>query len=113
MQHDAKKYLYDIQQACELVAGFTRDKQLADYLNDPLLRSAVERQIEIIGEAASGMSKATPDVAMHIAHYKRMIAMRNRLIHGYATVDDAVVWDVVQYDLPELMKQTTDLLAKE
>lgn len=112
MQHEARKYLHDIQQACDLIATFTCDKQLADYRSDPLLRSAVERQIEIIGEAASGLSKATPGVAMHIAHHKRMIAMRNRLIHGYATVDDAVVWDVVQYDLPELMKQTTDMLAE-
>jgi uncharacterized protein with HEPN domain len=113
MLHEAKKYLYDIRQSCELILRFIKGKQFADYVEDPLLRSAVERQLEIIGEAANTMSKATSEVAARITHHGRMIAMRNRLIHGYSMVDNTVVWDVVQYDLPALMKQTEDLLAEE
>jgi len=53
MQHDSKKYLYDIQQAARRFQRFTADKTLDDYRNDELLQSAVERQFEIIGEAVN------------------------------------------------------------
>jgi len=113
MQLETKKYLYDICEACELILRFAANKQFADYIDDPLLRSGVERQLEIIGEAVNAISKAAPEVATRIGHHRRMVAMRNRLIHGYSTVDDGVVWDVIRYDLPELMKQVEDLLAEE
>ena len=53
MQPDCRKYLYDIQTACRKLEGFTRDRSLDDYLANEMLRSAVERQFEIIGEALS------------------------------------------------------------
>ncbi len=58
-----------------------------------MLRSAVERKFEIIGEAMSKLSKLDEKLASRIAEYRRIIAFRNILIHGYIDVDDALVWD--------------------
>jgi uncharacterized protein with HEPN domain len=57
MRREAKKYLYDIQQAAELIAGFTAGKTLADYEGDAMLRSAAERQFEIAGEALAQLAR--------------------------------------------------------
>lgn len=113
MQLEAKGYLHDIQQACRRLADFTSGKSFSDYDNDALLRSAVERQFEIVGEALNGLSEVAPDVAAQIHEYRRIIAFRNRLIHGYSTIDNGIVWDIVQFDLPALSRTVTSLLDKE
>ena len=78
------KYLYDIAEACRLLEEFTVGKSLADYESDALLRSAVERQFEIIGEALRLAIREEPVLAGLITNSSRIIAFRNRLIHGYA-----------------------------
>ena len=77
---------------------------------DPLLRSAVERQFEIIGEALNQLSKLDADLAAGIPDLRRIVAFRNILIHGYATVDDALVWQALTEKLPDLAKTVRDLL---
>ena len=67
-----------------------------------MLRSAVERQFEIIGEALNQLSKVDPEVASRIPELRRIVAFRNILIHGYATVDDALVWQALVDKLPGL-----------
>ena len=88
MQHEAAKYLEDIAQAAELIERFTAGKSLAHYLEDPMLRAAVERQFEIIGEALIRLTKRDAAVAVRISEYQRMVAFRNVLIHAYSNVDD-------------------------
>jgi len=67
---ELKKYLYDIQQACEKLTAFTENKTLDDYKADAMLRSAVERQFEIVGEALNQMSKTYPDSILRISDHK-------------------------------------------
>ena len=73
--------------------------------------SATERQFEIIGEALRRLSKDDPACAAQIHEHQRIIAFRNILIHGYADVDDRVVWDVLQTKLPTLLREVEGLLA--
>lgn len=111
MQLEAKKLLEDIRQACEEILAFTDGKTFQDYTQDRLLRSGVERQFEIIGEALNRLVKVAPEVANQVSHYKRIISFRNILIHGYDLVEDVVVWDVVAKDLPLLHSRVVKLLS--
>jgi len=113
MRLETKKYLYDIIQAAKSVGLFNSGKSFIDYQADPLLRSATERQFEIIGEALRRLSREDPESAAQIHEHERIIAFRNILIHGYADVDDRVVWDVLQSKLPKLLQDVEALLAKE
>ena len=102
MRLEAKKLLEDIRQAAALIGRFVEGRCLAEYSADPLLRSAVERQFEIIGEALNRLARTDPSVAEEITHASRIIAFRNILIHGYDLVDHEVVWDVIETHLPTL-----------
>ncbi len=110
MRLESKKYLYDILQAAKSLDQFSSGKSFDDYQADPLLRSATERQFEIIGEALRRLAKDDPASAARIHEHQRIIAFRNILIHGYADVDDRVVWDVLQTKLPTLQREVEALL---
>ena len=109
MRLEAKKFLYDIQQAAQLLSEFAEGQSFDDYIENAMLRSAVERQFEIIGEALGQLSKIDPITAAQISGHQRIIAFRNILIHGYAQVDDHVVWDVLQENLPTLKSEIEEL----
>ncbi len=104
------KYLFDIQQACDLLLRFTEGKAFADYAADPLLRSAVERQFEIVGEALNQLLRLEPALASRISDTRRIISFRNRLIHGYDSLADEIVWGVVETNLPVLRREIGTLL---
>ena len=110
MRLESKKYLFDILQAAKKLQQFSQHKAFPDYEADALLRSAVERQFEIIGEALRKLAKKDPETAGRIAEYERIISFRNILIHGYAEIDDRLVWDILQSKLPNLLKQVQSLL---
>lgn len=112
MQLEAKKYLYDIAEAAEQIAAFTTGKTLADCESDAMLRSAVERQFEIIGEALGQLARLDEAIAARITDYRRIIAFRNILVHGYAQVDDRLVWDIVETRLPALRREVAALLEE-
>jgi uncharacterized protein with HEPN domain len=113
MRLEIKKYLYDIQYAIGLLREFTGDKKFADYERDTMMRSAVERQFEIIGEAMAQLAKLDPALASRISNYQRIISFRNVLIHGYADVDNRLVWDVIKTNLPTLAREINTLLEQE
>lgn len=112
MKPEAKKYLYDIWRAVELLTQFTADKAFTDYERGAMLRAAVERQFEIIGEATARLARLDSELAGRIGEYRRIVAFRNILIHGYADVDDRLVWDVVETKLPILRRDVERLLRE-
>lgn len=112
MKPEARKYLYDIRGAVQLLTDFTSDKAFEDYQHDAMLRAAVERQFEIVGEATAQLAKVDPNLVARIGEYRRIVAFRNILIHGYADVDDRLVWDVVQAKLPVLHRDVEELLRE-
>ncbi|MBI2969927.1 MAG: DUF86 domain-containing protein [Gammaproteobacteria bacterium] len=113
MQLEVKKYLYDIQQAITLIEQFTVSKTFANYESDAMLRAAVEREFEIVGEALAQLARFDETIAASISEHRRIIAFRNILIHGYADVDNRLVWDVVESKLPVLRDEITALLQQE
>jgi uncharacterized protein with HEPN domain len=111
-RHEIQKYLFDISESCSLLARFTLDKTYDDYHKDLILQSAVERQFEIIGEALNKAIRHDPALTKKITDSARIIAFRNRLIHGYATIADEVVWGVLESQLPVLMREVNQLLKE-
>lgn len=95
------------------IQAFTTSKHLSDYRVDDLLRSAVGRPFEIIGDALNQLSRREPSVCEQVTGYRRAIAFRNILIHGYAEIDGEVVWRVLRDDLPVLLKDVLALLLSE
>jgi uncharacterized protein with HEPN domain len=109
MPRDRRAYLWDVLDAIRLIEEFTRGKSLDQYSSEPMLRSAVERQLEVIGEAVAQGIRHFPELSQHLTDNEQIVAFRNRLIHGYSIVSDAVVWGVIQNDLPVLKRQAEDL----
>lgn len=111
MRLEARKYLRDIQIAAERAGRFTKGKNFEQYLAEEMLRAAVERQFTVVGEALSRLEKDSPDVAAAIPDHRKIIAFRNILIHGYAAVDDRIVWGVIENYLTSLIDAVRKLLA--
>ena len=109
MELEVKKLVYDLDQAVDLIINFTAGKGWADYQGDALLRSAVERQFEIIGEALNRLKRVDPGLLTRISDSGRIIGFRNMLAHGYDIISDEIVWDIVETRLPGLRQEIDDL----
>ncbi len=112
MERDPRAYLWDVQQAADAIEQFIVGLDAAGYAQNALVRAAVERQFEIIGEALNQLSKVSPELARQVPNVREIIGFRNVLIHGYAAVDDARVWQIAQTSLPGLHKAVSTLLAE-
>ena len=112
MRRKTPKWLDDIRSSAAFILGAVEGKGLADYESDPVVRAAVERHFEIIGEAVGRIARHDPETAARIGDHPRIIAFRNVLIHGYDLVDHATVWKVIEENLPSLLSQVEALLAE-
>lgn len=83
MPHDPEEYLQDVIGAARFRLELIPSKSEDDYRRDRVLRSAVERELQIVGEAVLQLSRAAPDVAARISEYQRIIGFRHVLVHGY------------------------------
>lgn len=110
MQRDARAYLWDVRDAADRVAEFVDQVDLEQYRTNAMVRSAVERQLEIIGEALNQLSSVEPEAAAKIPELRQTVGLRNILIHGYATVDDALVWQTARTNVPALRARVDELL---
>lgn len=108
-QRDAFR-VHHMVRACEHVLTFLAGKTVADLFNDRLLSSGVERQLEIIGEAASHVSAETQQQWVGI-DWRGMKGMRNFIAHEYFRPDYGKIWDTVQQVIPASLPLLCDLLA--
>ena len=111
MPRDARKYLFGIAEASKLVSEFVAGRTLDDYLKSALLQSGVERQFEIIGEAIGQLAKVDQQLVSRITDYQKIVSFRNVQIHGYADVDDELVWDIVETRLHVLREEVEKLIT--
>ena len=91
------------EHAKELLA-ICADKTVTSFQNDRLLNLAATRLLEIIGEGANRLGRTSIDRYPRIP-WAEIIALRNRLIHGYDAVDLQIIWNVIQNDIPSLMAE--------
>lgn len=113
MQPDyVSRRLNDILAAIALIFGFTRGMTFAEYSHDSLATSAVERQFITIGEAVNALSHINTAAAYRITDYRGVIEFRNHLAHRYYDVDNIVVWRIVNYYLPVLNREVSELLRE-
>ncbi len=109
MDDDVAKWLFDAFQASKYIRDFLKGKTYEDYRSDALLKSGVERQFEIIGEALKRVRDKNEVFIEEIQGWRGAISFRNILAHGYEDIDDELVWGIIEDDLPIL---TEDLEAR-
>lgn len=112
MNEKVLKSLYDIKIAIEEIESFFvgREKRFEDYSNDILLKRGIERDLEIIGEAMNRILKEEPDI--EIENARRIIGLRNQIIHCYDTVSDENIWGIVLIHLPKLKAEVESLISE-
>ena len=112
MDNDIKAWLYDILNAIVEIESFFNNepKEFAKYQNDLRTKRAVERNIEIIGEALSRILKR--DQTITITNSRKIVDTRNRIIHGYDSVSDEVIWGIMIRHFPVLQTEIQTLLCE-
>lgn len=110
MDIEIKAWLYDILNAINEIDSFFADtpKEFAAYQNDVRTRRAVERNVEIIGEAMNRILQKENTV--ELSNSRKIVDTRNRIIHGYDSVSDDIIWTIVTSHLPVLKSEVEKLL---
>ncbi|MBQ3239377.1 MAG: DUF86 domain-containing protein [Bacteroidaceae bacterium] len=107
-----KKYLYDVQQSVDSIFEYLGEKRdFFEYERNKLLRRAVERELEIIGEAVKHLLELDENICIDNA--RRIVDLRNFVIHGYDKVDNVIIWGILSKDLPKLKQQVDALMAEQ
>lgn len=107
-----KKYLYDVQQSVDSIFEYLGEKRdFFEYERNKLLRRAVERELEIIGEAVKHLLELDENICIDNA--RRIVDLRNFVIHGYDKVDNVIIWGILSKDLPKLKQQIDALMAEQ
>jgi len=111
MNDETRKNLIDILQAAEEIENFVSGVKLETYKTAPVIKRAVERDFEIIGEALNRIKNTDYRLLEKISEHHRIIGFRNILIHGYDIVDEVIVWQGVTNHLPILVKEVKQILG--
>jgi len=109
MQIEIIAYLFDIKQSIDSIFEYLGDKRDFNYyLSNKLLRRGIERELEIIGEAAKRILNIDNTIAIENA--RKIVDFRNWISHGYDKIDDTIVWGIINRQLPLLKNQVENLL---
>jgi len=98
--------------SCEFLLEFTSGRTVDDYRHDRAFRSAVERELQIIGEALMQLDDIRPDIAVQIPDHLNIIGFRHVLVHGYDALNPATVWNVIETKLSPLKDQLQRILKE-
>lgn len=112
MPRSVLAYLADIVDACLAIEDVLAGVNFATYEQQRAIRSAVEREFILIGEAVATIRRTEPRIAADISHARMIIGFRNLLTHDYAAVDDSTVFGVAAEDLPVLRRECEALLER-
>jgi uncharacterized protein with HEPN domain len=113
MKREPAAYLWDIQNACLLARRFVFEITPSGYTTNLLVQSAVERQLQNMGEAVAQLAKLAPELAAQLPQHREIIGFRNVLVHGYAGLNHAEIWRVLHESLPALEAAATALLQTQ
>lgn len=110
MKPESRKFLWDAAEALRQIQEFVAGQDFDRYVSDAMRRSAVERQFEILGEALNQCARIEASLGDLIPDLPRIIAFRNMLIHGYANVDNLLVWEIATTRTEDLRRRVSSLL---
>jgi len=113
MQHDPLVCIDDAIEACELISQFIQGMREEDFYVDAKTKAAVEREIEIIGEALNRIKAIDSDMLAQIDNWREIIGFRNVIAHGYDIVEDEIVWESITNDIPLLTSQLKDIVGNK
>src|SRR5437016_1715247 len=112
LNEGARNRLWHVATACRTIQGWTREKDLNDYLASPIVRAAVERQFIVIGEALRQAVELDRAIDAHVTDVPSIVGFRNFLVHNYSIIDAEEVWSIIRDDLPLLLAECRSLLGE-
>lgn len=112
MRHDPRKYLADMLDRASFVREFMAEKSIDDLKQDRVTRSAVERELMVLGEAMYQLHKVDAAVAKRIDSWDKIIGLRHALVHGYDSMNLQIIWDVIHDELNTWITQFEQLLEE-
>ena len=102
MSREWRLYVADMKACCERVSEYTSGLNREEFLNRRLVYDATLRNLELLGEAARNVPEEARVLAPDIP-WRRLVGMRNVLIHGYLGIDDDIIWDIVSNEVGKLL----------
>lgn len=112
MSRDIRLFLEDMQMACEKVIRYVNDLKLTQFLKDEKTYDAVVRNLTIIGEAVKNIPQEIRDHHSNI-EWRKIAGFRDIAVHDYFGIDEDILWDIIQNEIPNLLKQLNQIIVKE
>ena len=110
--HDARNWLWDVRQSCDLIVETTSGMSFEQFVGDRLRRSAVEREFEIIAQALKLAVSVEPTLEARFPEMRGIVDFRNILAHGYHMVNYQKVWPIIQHHVPALRAKADQILSE-
>lgn len=108
-----KQRLHDVLEACQAIERVTAGLEFDDYMQNEAVRAGVQWFICVAGEALGGARQLDPELAVHLPELTEVVGMRNRLVHGYFTINDKTVWSTAKESVPSLQLKVESLLERD
>ena len=109
MSNEEKKFLLDIVASIKSIDEYLENKRIfSEFEKSKIKRRAVERELEIIGEATSRLVKLNSKIS--ISYARVIVDLRNKVIHAYDAIDETIIWKIIMKDIPLLLQEVEMLL---